>query len=364
MPQMRVLLAIFLSLIFISCAEQPTEDAEDFSPVVDSPEEPEEEYSAINFSGLSSISHVTSITAQLNWTHVEGATAYLIYEHSGATPTIHRVVAAPASSSLIQDLTPETTYRFSVKLLDQYGLKDNNSSIEEFTTADTLCYMQTVLADAPVVFYRMDESTGTSANDLGSAGVLGDYLGGFLLEQVGGILTEPSLAVEFNGTDGHVDLGNPSELQITGDQTIALWVYPNALGVRQNPYAKAYGGEGTITIEPTGMIHYYYGTSGANAHPYQGFNTGAGRINAGEWSHIAIVRDLTNMQLNWYINGVLANSGAASYAAAVISSNSALIGQGYVNNFNGRINNLAVFDRALEDTEIQEHYDAATVGCP
>ncbi|MDY7008272.1 MAG: hypothetical protein SWX82_31190 [Cyanobacteriota bacterium] len=49
-------------------------------------------------------------------------------------------------------------------------------------------------------------------------------------------------ALSFDGTDNYVDLGNPSELQITGSQTIEMWVKPLSLANRQSLFCKAYNG--------------------------------------------------------------------------------------------------------------------------
>ena len=42
-----------------------------------------------------------------------------------------------------------------------------------------------------------------------------------------------------------------------------MWLRPTQLGVRRNPWNKAYGGEGTWTLEPTGDVNGYYGVAGS-----------------------------------------------------------------------------------------------------
>ena len=164
-------------------------------------------------------------------------------------------------------------------------------------------------------------------------------------------------AYQFNGTS-HIDVGNSSSLQITGNQTISMWINPAVLndGVRRNPYAKAYGGEGTITQEPDGTINYYYGTSGGNGGSYQGF-TMSSPIAVNQWVHIAIVRDLTNSQLYWYKNGVLVNQTTALYNPAVAGSLPVTIGTGYAGNYNGKIDDIRVYSSALSATDIKDLYE-------
>src|SRR5690606_29103281 len=87
----------------------------------------------------------------------------------------------------------------------------------------------------------------------------------------------PTSALRFDGGDDYVAFGNSPELQITGDQTIEFWLNPTDFNARRNPIAKAYGGEGTMTIETDGRVNYFYGitggNSGANGEGYQGFST-------------------------------------------------------------------------------------------
>jgi hypothetical protein len=145
----------------------------------------------------------------------------------------------------------------------------------------------------------------------------------------------------FDGSNDYILLGNPEALRITGDMSISMFINPTNFTTRRNPYAKAYGGEGTMTLEPNQRINYYYGAAGINGRPYQGFNS-SGMVSANEWSFISQVRDLTNMRLRWFINGVKTSDGGASYEEAVAGSLPAMIGDGYTSNFYGYIDEVWV----------------------
>merc|ERR1712159_82562 len=124
-----------------------------------------------------------------------------------------------------------------------------------------------------------------------------------------------------------LNLGKPKKLRITGDQTISMWVRPNALSTRMNPYGKCYGGEGTITIQPSGTINYYYGSSGKRKQPYMGANSRA-KLTVGKWTHIAVVRDLKARKIRWYMNGKLTRETWAKFGSAGASSLGATVGKG------------------------------------
>lgn len=194
------------------------------------------------------------------------------------------------------------------------------------------------------MLFHFDEGSGTTVND--SSGTLSAKTVSGTVSWVDGRYGK---ALDFNGTT-YVDLGNPAGLQITGNMTIEMWLYPADFNARRNPYAKAYGGEGTITVETNGTLTFYYGTAGGNTSPYQGFNSGT-PLKVNTWNHVVLVRDLTNMKLKWFINESKVNETTASYSAAAVSSNNAYIGKGYTSQFVGTMDEVRVIARALTDVE-------------
>lgn len=175
------------------------------------------------------------------------------------------------------------------------------------------------------------------------------------------MLPAQNYALTFDGSSDYINCGNPAGLQITGDQTIEMWLFPYALDARRNPLAKAYAGEGTLTMETDGTINYYYGTGGGNNSPYQSFGTGS-QINPNEWTHIAVVRDLSNMKLHWYINGILVNSVDAEFSFAQSGSNTFYIARGYVNDFKGQIDEVRVWNVARTSYEIASNKNSELTG--
>jgi len=168
-------------------------------------------------------------------------------------------------------------------------------------------------------------------------------------------------ALTFDGSGDYVDFGNPAALQITGSQTFEMWIYPYDLSARRNPIAKAYGGEGTITLETNGTLSYYYGTGGANNNPYQSFTSSAS-ISANQWMHVAIVRDLDAMKLYWYIDGVLAGQADAQYSYAQNGSLSMFLGKGYVSNYYGMIDEVRIWNVAKSPSEINANKNLSMTG--
>ena len=166
-------------------------------------------------------------------------------------------------------------------------------------------------------------------------------------------------ALQFTGTE-YINLGNRPELQITGDLTIEMWIKPDAIPAsgRQSPFSKAYGGEGAITLESNGLLSYYFGTAGAMAQPYYSV-TSTEPLVGGQWSHIAVVRDLSNGEITWYINGqpkgiYTADVSSTTLPAAATASNLNLqLGHGYAGGFRGAIDEVRIWNLARSTTDIR-----------
>lgn len=168
-------------------------------------------------------------------------------------------------------------------------------------------------------------------------------------------------AVSFNGTSQYYTIPNSPTLQVTGSQTISEWLYPNSFSSRKNPYGKAYGGEGTITQETSGLLNYYYGTNGGNNTPYTSCSS-LTTLALNTWSQVTIVRDLTAMTLTWYINGQQTNQCTAPYAAATASTNPVTIGHDYAGYYAGSIDDVREYNRALSAGEVAALHDEYNPG--
>lgn len=174
-----------------------------------------------------------------------------------------------------------------------------------------------------------------------------------------------SLAVESGGfgtalkCDGKswLTVTNTKELQISGSQTIAFWMRPEAMGIRRNPFNKHYSGEGTMTLEINGTLNYFYGIEGG----YTSIELLAAGV-LKKWAHVVLVRDLAVRRLAWFKDGKKVIERAAPYAAAAVTSNDLLLGSGYTNPFVGQLDDIGVWPRALTEVEIRQLYEATSAG--
>lgn len=82
-------------------------------------------------------------------------------------------------------------------------------------------YSAAVLALSPINYYRLGETSGTTAVDQGSAGNTGNYSGGFTLNQTGCLAYDTNPGVALDGASGMIQAG-PVPLGV--NCTISVWV--------------------------------------------------------------------------------------------------------------------------------------------
>jgi hypothetical protein len=217
-------------------------------------------------------------------------------------------------------------------------------------------YRQSMLFDSPVSYWRLGEAAGTTAADEQGANN-GTYTNSPTLAQAGALTGDANTAVSFDGTNDRTDVAyvaglNPDKF------TVEAWARPT-------------GGAGTNR----GVVGSYHEVSGVFGYGIWAASDNTWKLYVGNgsarttvtgpavtlnaWTHLVGTYDGTNARL--YVNGNLAATVAVSYAR----NTTAALGIGAWNNngtwqeyFPGRIDEVAVYNRALSVTRIQTHHSA------
>jgi len=210
-----------------------------------------------------------------------------------------------------------------------------------------------------VGYWSFDEGTGTIAYDLsgyGNNGVLYNFnwtaVSGWTTGKIGG-------ALSFDGVDDWVNILNTSSLQITSDLTILFWMKPTNISKgRQNPLGKAYGGEYMFTLETNGNMSFYHGSCGGNCSPY-GYNYNApyGMSN-NNFYFAGIRRKISTQRMDHFKDGVKIPDGSYYWVNPSISTRNLQIGLEYAGFYQGLIDEIRIYNRALLDSEIKSLYEA------
>ncbi|HEY5910109.1 MAG TPA: lamin tail domain-containing protein [Verrucomicrobiae bacterium] len=229
--------------------------------------------------------------------------------------------------------------------------------------------MGDVLAGAPLGFWRLDE-TGTNGPVLnsGSSGSSGNgqFKGAATNTAAGPRPAEfpgfesNNRAASFNGSNGTVDMPYSAAFNPNGPFSVECWVKP---GVVNSSTFCPVSCQYYVTPKRDGFVIYQVGAQWqfriGNDSGYIAYARG-GLAVAGLWSHVVGVYDGTTAAL--YVDGILAGSSGLSGTYAPNPSSPFRIGAGgggaYV--YNGKVDEVAFFNRALDAPEIARRYDIAT----
>ena len=207
-----------------------------------------------------------------------------------------------------------------------------------------------VEVNEPIAHWKFDETSGTTALDC-----VGDNNGTvhgatWTTGQIDG-------ALSFDGVDDYVDCGNDESLDITDEITVSAWVYSDdfhqhGMVVVKNPVNSVW--EFFFEASPTGE-----GQSGLKWRGDSLIGIVANKPSDSQWHHILATQDGTLAKI--YIDGIESASGTISALGS--SSGTVNIGRfdsgvptSWIYYFNGKIDDVRIYDKALSAEEIRRLY--------
>lgn len=246
---------------------------------------------------------------------------------------------------------------------------------EEFTDISRTPLSQQINADAPVAYYRLNDLAGVvAAESTGTAGVSDGTYQGVTLAQSALYSNEGDVSADFNGS-GRVRIPD-SALINTGsfaERTVELVFNADDIINRQILYEEGAGVNGFTIYIDNGLVR-------VTAEDDAGGNTFAdidisAPIVAGQTYHVAFTFNRNDQTFRGYLDGT--EIGQAAVFNENFPSHSGDIGIGGMNggaqfhdgedggnngyNFNGRISDVAIYNRALSGAELFSHADALEV---
>ena len=203
-----------------------------------------------------------------------------------------------------------------------------------------------------VAGYAFDDGSGTSAADASGHGITGTLTNGpaWAAGRYGG-------AISLDGNDDYVDLGNPTALRLTGSMTVSAWINSSSFPADDASVVSKRGSIGfqldtTLDGGPRTVGFKLTSSTGADMIRY-----GATALQTNTWYHVAGVYDAAAGTMTVYLNGQV-DAGAQVGTITSTQQDSpenVRIGRrangGYL--FNGRVDDVRIYDRALSATEIQ-----------
>ncbi|MCB9991475.1 MAG: DUF1566 domain-containing protein [Rhodospirillales bacterium] len=213
--------------------------------------------------------------------------------------------------------------------------------------------------------WKLDETSGTTATDSSSGGNNGTMNGGLNAgndSAPGAVDT----ALDFDGSDDYVAVGNDNILNPTSEITLSAWVKRTSFNSRDFVINK-----GQCSTAPG--CQYWLEFSGSNSlifevsdgvsdHKLTAADT---TFNTNDWFHIVGTYDGSIQKI--FVNGVQ-DSATFSWSSAINTTASELtIGNRSVNHdipYGGQIDDVRIYNRALSKSEILYLYNQKPGPCP
>jgi hypothetical protein len=187
----------------------------------------------------------------------------------------------------------------------------------------------------------MDESSGTIVDSSGN-GNDGSYNGAGY-SAAGRVNT----GIDFDGSDDEIVVPDDNSLDFTTEVTAAAWVYLDTVSGWQSFFHK--------NTDTSDHREVYFEQNNGVLHNYNTIQTSSAVLTAGEWHHIAYTADASRERL--YVDGQIVADEAVEFGG-MSNSNSLYIGGsgGGGEQVDGRIDEAAMWNRALSQTEIADIY--------
>lgn len=194
-----------------------------------------------------------------------------------------------------------------------------------------------------VLSYNFNAGSGTIISDSSGAGNNG-AISGATWTTAG----KYDSALSFDGTSSYVSVPDSNSLDLTTQMTLAAWVYPTVV----------LSGWRTVLVKEglSGWPYFLFTNSGNNVPAFMVYVSGERILTGGTkplintWTHLAATYDGATQRL--YINGVQVASRAQTGAALVSTGALKIGGNGSGEYFQGRIDEVKVYNRALSQAEI------------
>lgn len=209
-----------------------------------------------------------------------------------------------------------------------------------------------IVTDGLVSFWTLDAS---DIQDQTAKDIWGDN-DGTITGNAKGAAGKIDEALEFDGTNGHVDCGNDASLDITGPITIEAWFYPTGQGDSTFPRIVDKSNDAgydipgyKVYLRPT--ENHVITLSAGGTHEISTL-----AANADAWNYLAFV--ITGKEWQLFLNGEWQRWNRGDLPSSV--ANHLFIGNSPVaaRHFLGSIDEVRIYDRDLTEDEVQQNYEA------
>ena len=280
------------------------------------------------------------------------------------------IPGATNSTYTRSSLTLADSGTYTCTISNQFGQTNTSPVSLTVIPAPTSSYAQTILADNPVAYWRLDETNGSA--------VAHDYVGGHdgryenvALGVPGFNPLTPDTAVGVGPAYNSTWTANSAIDQIAGidfygqgpnaEFSVEAWVKQNRTSADNGIVTLGFGGGGEqfCLSAPNGVFKFFVRSADFNAYVVQG-NAG----NDTNWHHVVGTIDQAAGSIRLYVDGLLVSAGAVPTGASVAAATTPIsIGareSGWVTGndlqLSAAIDDVALYNYPLSATQVRAHF--------
>jgi len=304
----------------------------------------------------------TIVTQPASRSVYEGGQASFTVTAAGTTPITYQwkhtgtnLPGATNATLVITDCSADDAGAYAVGLTNVAGGLVSATATLTFITPPADSYEEFVVANKPIGFWRLNETSGTTAVDV-AGGHDGQVFSSVVMGTAGPAspaylgLPANNTAYTFNGTDSGVQA---SSLGLPGPLSVAAWIKPNTLAGD-----KAIAGENGSWFFKLLDNELRFTTPGILDH-----NSSGASLVAGQWYHVAATFTPGAAEgAKFFVNGQLITAVTASSLTPGTSAFWIGTNQWVGQVFDGVIDDVVVYNTILSPAAISEMYGLAAFG--
>lgn len=231
--------------------------------------------------------------------------------------------------------------------------------------ANASAYDAAVLSDTPLAYWKLAETTGTTAADSSGNSYNASYVASPTLASAL-IASHLNTSCGLNGTSQYGTIIPPSPLQLGATGSFECWVYPTATPNGGRVFSAGYNGSTSIpwclgfsTSGTLGAATGAYPFFGSYASGWGGVTTTTALVSSTPYHMVGTVAaGVMTLYINGTSVGQVTGISAPSTNAIGLAFGAVLTNTTPSNFFQGNISNCAIYGTALSAARVLAHYNA------